>query len=1031
MSDAIRELQSAIGDRYVVEQELARGGMATVYLALDRRHGRRVALKVMDPAVVGALGADRFLREIEIAARLTHPHIVPLFDSGESSVRNRDGSLGLFYVMPYIEGESLRDRLSRSGPLPLVEVVHIVREVAGALDYAHQHGVVHRDIKPENLLLSEGHALLTDFGIARAVVEANARTTLTQVGTVVGSLPYMSPEQASGDMIDARSDQYSLGCVVYEMLAGAPPFDGRNSMALLAQHLTAPVPPLRTVEPVPDSVEWALRRALSKDAASRFDTMMAFALALGAGAASVPSLSLRLPGGTAPARAHRLPVPLTPLLGREHEVRIVTALLQRDGVRLLTLHGPGGIGKTRLALEIAAQLGPNFPDGVHFIPLTEATDADALHARVAQAVGLRAGAVGSREALHEHLRERHALLVLDNFEHLVSASGEVSALLADCPGVKALVTSQVLLHVYGEHELSVGPLAIPARPLAGQKANSAQSPAVRLFVDRAIAARSDFQLDDLNVSAVTEICRLLDGVPLALELAAARVKTTSPDALLPRLRQALDVLTGGARDLPLRQRTMRATIASSHDLLVDDERALFRRLAVFAGGVTPYAATAVTYGEPTVELVEELLGALADHSLVRHQTDAAGDARYLMLRPIHAFAHEMLVAAGEFDDTADRHAAYFRDLALQSEPFVQRADALWLDRLELERANLALALDRLQEAGAVSDALRMAVALWRFWEARSFAREGLDRLRAVLALDLTDTPLKVRLTALYAAGILADACSDYALGRRLFEEHITLTEQLGDPRATSVARNNLAVLLLRQGDARSAIPHFEVTVAALREAGDVRAEAMGIANIGNAERMLANFAAARDRYAEALRLFQEAGDGANVAWALSHLGDVARDEGDIAGAKDHYHQSLATFTTMGHKRGQASVLMDLGGLALGERRLLEARTLLEESLAQAADVGDQREMTRVFELLAGLAAEDGADARAVRLAGAVVGLRDGLGAPLNDRERRQLEGRIARSFERLGIAEIERCWREGLVMQIEDVLQLIAGPAEI
>ena len=1024
------QLQAAIGDRYLIERELARGGMATIYVATDRRHGRSLALKVMDSTVTGPLGAARFLREIEIAARLTHPHIVPLYDSGEARLHD-DGEPVLYYVMPFIAGESLRNRLGRDGALPLADVARIVREVAGALDYAHRQGVVHRDIKPENILISERHAVVADFGIARAVAEASTGTTITQIGMMVGTPAYVSPEQATGGEVDGRSDQYALACVVYELLTGQTPFAGSNTMALLSQHMTADPPPLRAREAVPEAVEAALRRALSKDPADRFATVGAFADAFTVSEADAPTSAVRLPGSAPPQRSPRLPVPLTPLVGRETDVRTVAALLQRDSLRLLTLHGPGGIGKTRVAIEVASHAAEIFPDGIYYVALTDARDADLLHSRIAQAVGLRGGAVGSRDTLRDQLRDRAALLVLDNFEQLVEHASDVTSLLADCPRLKALVTSQVLLRVYGEHEYPIGPLPLPELHTTQTPSTVGASAAVRLFVERAIAARADFQLDAENSSAVAEICVRVDGVPLAIELAAARIRTSTPQALLPKLRQALDVLTGGARDLPARQRTMRAAIAWCHDMLDTGERTLFRRLSVFRGGLTPAAAAAVCIGDPAaLAEAEDALQSLVDHSLLRQYLDHAGTQRYRMLRPIEAFADESLEAAGEPGTMRERHAAYFMRVAEDHEQRVADGNEIALDLLEAEQDNLLASLDHLLSREAAGDALRMSLGLWRFWEARSYAREGLERMRAILDTSGSDLPLKLRLSGLYAAGILADTVGDYALGRRLFEQHLALTEQLGEPRATSVARNNLAVLLVRQGDVDAAIVHFQAAVDALLDI-DPRGAAVGIANIGNAERLRGNFAAARAHYDRAMGAFRDGNDHANVAWTLSHLGDVARDEGDLVQARLRYRESLAGFMELRHGRGTASVLTEIAELTAGQGNFLESRSLLQEALVHAADVGDQRAMVRVFEVLAGVFAAAGRDHEAVRLGGAVAGLRDRLGAPLSEADRDRIERRLAAAVERLGQLPAEQAWCDGLSMSMEEAVRFATSSENV
>ena len=1019
----------SLAGRYDVERELARGGVAAVYLATDRRHGRRVALKVLDPDIVGAVGSDRFLREIEIAARLTHPHIVPLFDSGRAAWEQQDGPGVLFYVMPFIAGETLRQRVDRDGALPLADAIRIAREVASALDYAHRAGVIHRDIKPENILLSEGHAVVTDFGIARAVLHAATQATLTQIGMVVGTPAYMSPEQAAGsDQIGAQTDQYSLACVIFELLSGRPPFRGSSAMALLAQHLTAPPPPLRTPIPVGAHVERGLQRALAKDPLERFESATVFVEAIAQDSLTAAPVSTRLPVAGGARRSSAIPVPITPLVGRENDVRTVLALLQRDGVRLLTLFGPGGVGKTRLALEVASRAEHLFPDGVYFVPLAEVRDAPTMEARIAHSVGVRsAGDASIADALRTYLDGRRALIVLDNFEQLLDAAPRVSALLTHCRDVRTIVTSQALLRVYGEHELGVEPLAVADAHLASQPRVAAESPAVRLFMDRAVAARSSFVIDDSNAASVISICASLDGVPLAIELAAARMKSMTPDAVLAKLRTSLEVLTGGARDLPDRQRTMRGAIAWCYDLLHDDERALFRRLAAFAGGATLPAAAAVC-GDGGDGRIDELLASLVDHSLLRQHTDAAGETRFTMLRPIHAFAADVLAAAGEADAVADAHAAHFRDVALAAEPDLVRGSDEWLDRLDVERDNLRVALDRLVARHMVADALRTAIAVWRFWDARSYAREGVEAFTRILSAPAPEVPVRLRVSALYAAGVLADSCGDYATAKGLFEQHLAQTSQLGDPRAASVSTNNLAVLLVRQGDYDAAIPLIQSAVTALRDAGDLRAAGIGVANLGNAERLRRNFSAAGSHYHEALEIFRAMGDGTNQGWALSHLGDLARDEGDRGTARQRYREGLAAFSELKYKRGMAAVLIDLAELSVLDENLIDARALLEEALAHVADAGDQRGMIRVFEVLAGVFAAGGRSERAVRLAGAVGGLRDRLGAPLSKTERVRLEARVSVAVGQLGEHASASLWRDGWDLSIEDVLRDLTTP---
>src|SRR5438128_2014042 len=418
----------ALADRYRLERPLGQGGMATVHLAQDLKHRRKVAVKVVRPEFATRLGAERFRREIEIAAALNHPHILAVHDSGDAAGL-------LYYVTPYVEGQSLRDLLRHDRQLPLEDALRITREVADALDYAHQRGVIHRDIKPENILLQAGHAVVADFGIARAVSSAagnESRTALTQPGMLIGTPDYMSPEQALAEReLDGRSDQYALACVLYEMLSGRPPFTGTSAEGVLLRHLTVEAPRITDLAPaVPKPVAAALARALAKAPADRFSGMAAFIAALAAPEAPV--------GAPPPAQ-------LTSFIGRERETAAVQELLH--GTRLLTLTGVGGSGKTRLALEVASRLAARYPEGVAWVELAPLANPELVPHHVADALGVRRDGIrAAGDALLEALRDWEALLVLDNCEHLVEACARLAeTLLRGCPRLSIMATSREAL----------------------------------------------------------------------------------------------------------------------------------------------------------------------------------------------------------------------------------------------------------------------------------------------------------------------------------------------------------------------------------------------------------------------------------------------------------------------------------------------------------------------------------------------------------------------------------------------------------
>src|SRR5213594_313203 len=675
------DFAEALGSSYRLERPLGEGGMATVHLAQDLKHRRRVAVKVVRPELATGLGTERFQREIEIAAALNHPHILAVHDSGEAAGV-------LYYVMPYVEGQSLRARLLRDRQLPLEDALHITREVADALDYAHQRGVIHRDIKPENILLQAGHAVVADFGIARvisAVAEGRKRTrstALTQPGEQIGTPDYMSPEQALGEPeLDGRCDQYALACVLYEMLAGQPPFTGPTMESVLIRHLTVAAPRITDFQPdVPKPVAAALARALAKAPADRFSGMAAFVAAL---AAPEP------PVGAPP------PAQLTSFIGRERETAAVQELLQ--STRLLTLTGAGGSGKTRLALEVASRLGAGgrYPDGIAWVELAPLANPELVPHHVANALGVRRDGIrAAGDALLEALRDWEALLVLDNCEHLVEACARLAeALLRGYPRPRILATSREALGIGGERAWLVPALTLPDAGKPVTRAVAAESEAVRLFVERTQAVRPSLELLDANVAAMVQICRRLDGLPLAIELAAARARVLDPQQIAARLDAVFGLLTSGSRTALPHHRTLRSTIEWSHALLTEQEQILLRRLAVFAGGFTIDAVEAVADGGAiSARDVLDLLSGLVDKSLVLLETEAL-EARYRMLETMRQFARERLEEAGEAAELGRRHAQFFLARAETAESLLPQHAEGGLERLAEDIGNLRAAAD--------------------------------------------------------------------------------------------------------------------------------------------------------------------------------------------------------------------------------------------------------------------------------------------------------------------------------------------------
>jgi predicted ATPase len=569
----------------------------------------------------------------------------------------------------------------------------------------------------------------------------------------------------------------------------------------------------------------------------------------------------------------------------------------------------------------------------------------------------------------------------------------VAELLAMGPNLKILVTSRAALHVYGEHEFPVPPLALPDPRSVPPIEVLSQYPAIALFVQRAVAAKPDFELNRQNAPAVTEICARLDGLPLAIELAAARVKVLSPSSMLTRLASRLQLLTGGARDLPQRQQTLRAAIDWSYDLLSTAEQKLFRRLSVFVGGCNLEGVEAVCDTKRDLDLdLLDGMASMVDKSLLQQVEQANGESRFVMLETIREYAREKLEASLEEALTKRAHAAYCLVLAEEEATEHGGADgAQWLERFALEHDNFRAGLEWLTETNHAEWGLRLGAALFRFWEAREYLAEGRDRLGKLLKIAGAAAPTKARARALFAAGVLAGEQGDYASGDALIRESLDIARQLHDQQGVAVSLNALAVHARDRGDVAVAHSQFEESLVLWRELGDQKAVARSLSNLANVVKLQGDYPGARSLYAECLSIFRGLGDRTGVAWSLDYQADVARDQGDSAAARTLYEQGLAIFRELGDRWGIAGTLADLGNLAREQRNCPTAHSLYRESLKIFQELGHKRGIARLLECFACTAAAQLHAERSLRLAGAAAALRQNIGAPLTPAEQGKLE----------------------------------------
>lgn len=721
------------------------------------------------------------------------------------------------------------------------------------------------------------------------------------------------------------------------------------------------------------------------------------------------------------ASSHQhLPAPFTPLIGRQKEIAAVRNRMRRNDVRMLTLTGPAGVGKTRLALDVAWRLLPSFPDGIIFVDIALVRDPERVVFEIAQALKIREFLDWPLLArLTEYLRHRALLLVLDNFEQVLPAATDVAALLTACPRLKVLVTSRAVLRLSAEHDFPVPPLAHPDPDRLPSPDALATYPAVALFVDRARSARPEFALTPQNARAVAGICQRLDGLPLALELAAARIRVLSPQGILEHLQPRLELLTSGPLDLPARQRTLSEAIGWSYDLLSPGEQTLFRRLAVFVGGCTLAAAEAVCTAERNRPHLLDGLTSLIEKSLLQQELQTDGQPRFAMLETVREYAQERLAGSGEIDVVQRRHAAYFLALAEHAEPELQGPDqSTWLVRLESEHDNLRAVLSRcLGEGGDEERGLRLAAILVPFWEIRGYWNEGRRWLEAALR-DATGASSAAKVKVLNGAGMLAFQQGDFARAAALAEESLSLGRALGDRRGTVAALNILGFHACATGDYGRAAALGSESLTICRELADPLGIADALHVLGLVARDRRDHDQAATLLEESLRLSRAWNARWRVAINLTDLGLVMRERGEHAQAAALIEEGLEQFRELGHKHGTATAQSHLGTVAWHRRQYDRAAALFTESLILRRGFGDVRGVAVCLVGLAAVACSTRQYENAARLFGAAEGLRESIGVSLPYFVRGDYDRLVVLTHRNLGDA-VHTLWGEGRTMTVD------------
>jgi len=917
MREQVQMIGQTLNQRYRLDRELGRGGMGAVFQGYDTLLKRVVAVKLLIAAQLDAQAKNDLLDEARAVAQLNHPNIVFVFDAGESEDVP-------FVVMEYMSGASLHE----TPPENVDAAVRSAMQICAALQEAHQHGIIHRDLKPENVIAAgNGLVKLSDFGLARLLNE-----NLSSEGSLSGTLAYLSPEQALGKPLDGRADLYALGVMLYEFVTGQLPFDADDPVALIGQHLNQqPTPPSELADDLAPELQDIILKLMAKDPLERYESADQVLDALQA--------YLSEQQDSAHARVlHNIPLDLTSFIGRESEVEQVRELIRTN--RLLTLTGVGGTGKTRLALHAARGLLDDFRDGVWVVELSTIFESEQVLRTIAGTLDMRVpGNRSLMESLQDYLRPRQLLLVLDNCEHLIKACSEAAGqLLANSPELKILATSRESLGLAGERNFHVPSMQLPADGSDLTAVDVWQIESMQLFRDRALSVKPDFLPDDSQTRAAARICARLDGIPLAIELAAARVRVMPVEEIAARLSDRFRLLTGGSRTAIPRQQTLEALIDWSYDLLTEPEMVLLRRLSIFTGGWTLSMAEAVCADEllPQVEILD-ILTRLVDKSLVNSDT-RRDEARFNMLETIRQYARNKLIQSGESGRLRDRHLKTFSDFSDSVAPQLWQTDqVLWMDRLEEEHDNIRAALEWSLcdgcEKAHVMLGVHLADNIFLFWLVRGYWSDCLDWMRKLQAhpelKDAQDIDV-IRLT--YSIGFMTKELGDLHFARDCFEQALEMAGAARDRHSQGYALLGLGEVAMMERFMDQAGEYIDQSLSIFRALEDPLGMALTLARKGGLAADGQGYEQAKQYYRENLAICRGVGHILGIAGTLMALGRIEMYHGDEEIGRGYLQESLSIFRESRDKSGIAGALSAIGYADLYEDNLESSRERYEEVL---------------------------------------------------------------------------------------------------